>query len=250
MFSRLPKSLADNLNQLINTDKLASYQFLKSLYLKARNDFSSRKARETLFKAMKNYFPHFSLLLLTEKSGISASLRLNYFSETESYLKAYTKKLWKDNNLKELIGNKKYKEIQRINDYIATPNANFHALNEIQTKLLLAIFDSRDLKTGDPFKEDSNGNIVEKVNRHHYEILFISGRHIEFIKFDCSLQALVPLTDSSHMGIRGNPRRWSKYFKEVMEAIINGEPIIPSWWNIGNKRDYKKYLRSLGFIIK
>lgn len=137
------------------------------------------------------------------------------------------------------------KQIMKMNNYIKKPNANFFnpKIMRIQQEILLSEWGRRDAMTGDPFK------IGDKINRHHYKILFISGSNIEFIKFDCRISALVPLTDSSHAAIRNDPLIWEERFERAKLAMSKGLPFIPDWWSLQNQRDFRSYLRSIGYNV-
>ena len=76
---------------------------------------------------------------------------------------------------------------------------------------------------------------------------YILFYHIEFIKFDCRLQALVPLSDSSHAAIRGKPKYWEANFEKAMNKWLNGEWYIPEWWGVKSKREFRDHLIRLGF---
>ncbi len=80
-------------------------------------------------------------------------------------------------------------------------------------------------------------------------ILRIKGNHIEFMKRDCSLPALVPLSGSSHAAIRGAPRKWELNFKRANEAVFNGKAFIPDWWLPQYQKEFENYLRKQGWIV-
>jgi len=133
------------------------------------------------------------------------------------------------------------------NEYIKKPNANWDNphIRQIQIELLLMLWDNRDALTGERFESGV------PVHRHHYRILYISGNHIEFIKFDCRLQAQVPLSAASHaaVGSTTQARRYADRFKEAMEAWFNGEWYVPDWFTyLSDKKAFADHLRSLGFI--
>lgn len=102
-----------------------------------------------------------------------------------------------------------------------------------------------DKLTGDALYEEA----LKEIQRHHYKILWIKGSHIEFMKRDCGLEALVPLSKSSHAAIRGAPRKWELNFRRANEAIFNGKTFIPSWWDLIYQRKYSNYLRKNGWLI-
>ena len=102
--------------------------------------------------------------------------------------------------------------------------------------------------TGDALYEAA----LKLIDRHHYEIFYIiprrgKGPHIEFMKRDCRLQALVPLTDVSHGKIRGEALKWEGRFREAKEAVMRGKLYIPSWWEVEDRIAFAQDLRREGW---
>ena len=133
-----------------------------------------------------------------------------------------------------------------------------------QREILYLEWGGRDLVTGKLFKDtvneergkqglpDLTGNELYKaalllIDRHHYQILQIVWGKITFMKRDCRLQALMPLTDASHGKIRGNPREWERKFREAKEAVLKGKLYIPPWWDVKDRIAFAQYLRKEGW---
>lgn len=130
-----------------------------------------------------------------------------------------------------------------------------------QRELLYLEWGGRDLATGTLFTEtvkqkraeqglpDLTGNELYEaalllIDRHHYQILQMRlGRSPLFMKRDCRLQALVPLTDISHAEIRKDAQVWEQRFIEAKQAVLRGELYIPSWWDVKDRIAYAQYLR-------
>jgi len=67
------------------------------------------------------------------------------------------------------------------------------------------------------------------------------------MKRDCRLQALVPLTDTSHARIRNDPLMGEGRFRQAKEAVLRGELYIPSWWRVEYRIAFAQYLKKEGW---
>jgi hypothetical protein len=154
-----------------------------------------------------------------------------------------------------LMTQEEYKDaLEEMNQYSKGHHASWRSVVDLQTALLLELWDGRDALTGKKLVSE-NGDLLETVIRHHYEIIGYDGRDPIFMKFDCRLMAQVPLCVDSHgkVNVRQNAGTISTMFKEVMEKLMRGEWATPDWWSKipgGNERlvSFERNLLRLGFI--
>jgi hypothetical protein len=146
-----------------------------------------------------------------------------------------------------------YKDaLEEMNQYSKGHHASWRSVVDLQTALLLELWDGRDALTGKKLVSE-NGDLLETVIRHHYEIIGYDGRDPIFMKFDCRLMAQVPLSDPSHGVVKqvvdSNPQKYADNFKKIMEKLMRGEWATPDWWR--DPDDIKKFetnLVNLGFV--
>ena len=126
------------------------------------------------------------------------------------------------------------------------PNARWKSKKNtaVQSDLLSELWDSRDAHTGKP---------SSTVIRHHYTVLYWDGSKVGYIKYDCRLVALVPLSRSSHLIMTTSSakaiKEYEANFKRVMENLMKGVWDVPDWWtNLDYKKSFEKNLLRLGYI--
>ncbi|MFX1480562.1 MAG: hypothetical protein ACFFCI_20930, partial [Promethearchaeota archaeon] len=236
------RNFVNTIDKLRNPDpdEPPSFNSLRNLYLHARKDIANKDVQQALFNAMRAYHPLFSILKSSRASDFYKFL--TYFDTAEQYFREHF--LTKLGEYQELTDQDK---ISAWNQYCQKSIANFNDPNirELQTALLLLVWDGRDALTGRKFEAGT------EVIRHHYRILFIGDGGIEYIKFDCRLQALVPLTRSSHAKMQSltNAKEYESNFMTAMEKWLNGEWYVPTWWKDPNDiKAFEQHLLRLGFV--
>ena len=248
LHEKLGASFRNELNQLLTSDKPVSYEFLKRIYARARKDISDNKAVGSIFKAMNAYHPLFSISI-TIKRGATTLKRLDYLATTEEYFEQQFRILGEEYT--GLKGDKV--KITAMNKYISEPNANWRNPNtiEVQTDLMLELWDGRDAHNGERLVDEDGNLLVRRINRHHYRILFIRGIKVVYIKFDCRLQAQVPLSDASHNKMKKATmaKRYAANFERIIEKLMRGEWATPNWWrDPAAIKSFEKNLLRLGFV--
>lgn len=240
---KLGRKSREKVDQLLNSDTPVSFRFLENIYRKARKDLHSDQAY-SVFKAIRAYNPVFSIFIATGGYRTSDTLkRLTYLETKERNLEEYLE--WALIKFRKAGGDSD--KIDDMNKYCATPNNNWLQnpnIKQMQRELLLTLWADRDALTGELLK------LVDS-RRHHYRILYKLGSRIGYIKFDCRLQALVPLSVASHgaMNDASNAKKYEEYFKEIMENLMKGEWAIPYWWqNLADIKEFEKNLLRLGFV--
>lgn len=245
---KLGLSSQEKIDQLLNSDSHVSFRFLKHIYHKAGKDISDNEALSSIFKAINVYHPLFTIFIATR--GTNTLDRLNYLETTEEYFEQHFKILNEQYMKLDEKGDKN--GIMAMNKYIKEPNANWKKPNIIiiQTDLLLELWDERDALSGDKLIDEDGTLLVNRVNRHHYRILFIRRAHIEYIKFDCRLQAQVPLSDASHNKMKKiiMAKRNAANFEKAMNKWMNGEWYVPDWWKLEYRKDFEDHLIRIGFV--
>lgn len=132
------------------------------------------------------------------------------------------------------------KNIQtRVDDY--APGFNSPSVRKTQINILLDQLGGRDAKTGELVRDPKTLELLKKIIRHHFKI---SNR---YNKMDCSISALVPLTDASHGA--AHTAIWEQRFTTLKWFVERGLPFIPSWWSKQNQKDHADYLRKLGYNL-
>jgi len=240
-------NIEQSFNRMRLSDRHESFEFLAQLF----RDFIGQVAavkEDDIISAFKRYNPTFSVFLNEYYLDKSKTEGLSYLLKTEQYFKEYYERMHK----KYVDAEGNINAILAMNHYCTDPDADWGnpSMTALQIKLLLDLWDGRDALTGKLLR-DENGNLLEKVSRHHYEVLAIYDGKIIFIKYDCRLVAQVPLSRSSHgkMKNAAKAREYSGYFKKVMEKLMRGEWATPDWWE--DPRDIKSFeenLIKLGFV--
>ncbi|MFX0037653.1 MAG: hypothetical protein ACFE9I_18690 [Candidatus Hermodarchaeota archaeon] len=222
---------------------------VKFIFKKVREDLIDTFAAEKYNELYEKLCQHNPLSMLR----YSNEKWTQYYESTEPKIEAWLNKI----PLQSIIDSSK-----KFNKYYP----DFIKIIRTQREILYALWGGRDLLTGELFTDIVSRKRVEQglpeltgdalyeaalkeIDRHHFTILWIRGNHIEFMKRDCSLPALVPLSKSSHAAIRGAPRVWEQNFKEANEAVFNGKPYIPHWWRSKYQKDFENYLRGEGWFV-
>lgn len=242
-------NIEQSFNRLRLSDRPESFEFLAQLF----RDFIGQVAvvkEDDIIRAFKRYNPVFSVFLNEYYLDKSKNEGLSYLLKTEKYFKEYYER--KHKKYVDAQGN--INAILAMNHYCTDPDANWEkpSMTALQIKLLLDLWDGRDALTGERLR-DENGNLLERVERHHYEVLAIVDGKIIFIKYDCRLVAQVPLSKSSHGKMKSvaNADRYAGYFKNVMEKLMRGEWATPYWWEKTNPEalgSFEENLLRLGYV--
>ncbi|MFX1328804.1 MAG: hypothetical protein ACFE91_11810 [Promethearchaeota archaeon] len=175
---------------------------IKFIFKKAREDLIDTFAAEKYNELYEKLCKHNPLSMLRYSNEKWAQ----YYESTEPKIKAWLNKI----PLQSIIDSSK-----KFNKYYP----DFIKIIRTQREILYALWGGRDLKSGKLFADIVNKRreqqgldkltgdalyeeALKEIERHYLTILWIRGNHIEFMKRDCSLPALVPLSKSSHAAIR------------------------------------------------
>ncbi|TKJ18246.1 MAG: hypothetical protein CEE43_18470 [Promethearchaeota archaeon Loki_b32] len=197
-----------------------------------------------VFKALRLYNPAFSIFSITTRGKTNTLERSDYLENTEKIFEEYNKQTLI--RFKQAKGD--VRSIKAINKYCTMPNAMWKSprIAAVQSDLLSELWDGRDAHTGKP---------LSTVVRHHYTIIYWDGNKVGYIKYDCRLVALVPLSQSSHLMMLTSSakaiREYEANFKRVMENLMNGIWDVPTWWKRENPKALKSFeenLLRLGYV--
>ncbi|KKK49728.1 hypothetical protein LCGC14_3132130, partial [marine sediment metagenome] len=239
-----------DLLQMSRSSVPLTFEQLSSIFREGLNFMlrdNDMDAIETFMNDIMDYNPAFSLFF-TNLYDTSRHSDLNYFLIQE---KGFEDNLQLKREVYENVWDE-IAEVEKINQYFTGRGASWISALNKQTQLLLVLWDGRDALTGIKLI-DEDGILLENIVRHHYEILYFEGRKPRFIKFDCRLEAQVPLNGDSHGRVKAsgageNPQNYADLFRDIMEKLMRGEWATPRWWkNSVALRSFEGNLIRLGF---
>jgi len=244
--TKFKSSFKNDFDKLLNPEEKVSFNFLAEIYRRAAKDFNSDQRSSAIFKVLRIYNPAFSVFFIATRGKTNTLERSDYLENTEKYFEEYNKQTLI--RFKQAKGN--VRSIKAINKYCTLPNAMWESpkIAAVQSDLLSELWDGRDAHTGKP---------LSTVVRHHYTIIYWDGNKVGYIKYDCRLVALVPLSQSSHLKMLTSSaeaiREYEANFKGVMESLMKGVWAVPEWWRklpggVDNIKSFEDNLIRLGFV--